>query len=784
MRYWDSFKQDLYFSLRIVRKRPGYTFFAVVLLALIIGVNGAVFSIIQGVLLRPLPFPGADRLVAIWESNPGQGRARDPVSFPDFASWREQAKSLSGIAAMRATLVEVSSGNRKSEARAGIVSDGIFSVLAVHPLIGRTFQTGDDTPGGPMLTAISESFWASRFNRDRNVIGQQIAVDDALFTIVGVVPDSDLPSLGRPDLWLPMFAGYRRETANLNNRSYRFLAVIGRTAAKASEQQAQAELNTISASLAKQFPATNAGEGAAVLSLRDQVTGTVRDPLLALCAAVALLLLLGCANIASLITARALARRREVAVRLALGCSRGRLISQLLVENGLVAFAGGACGAVLTYYLLALLAKLGPKTLPRLAEVRLDASTCLFIIALCSLMTVFFGLAPALVARGAQAPESLKDNRQGAVGGRSNRSITFVLMGGETVLSLILLIGAGLAVRSFLALSSVRLGFSPEGVVTANLVPYSSRDSAKLSITYDEIVARLMSSPDVAAAGASQALPLSASTWVTSFQITDKPAGPSPTIANYGRVAGDYFGAMRIGLVQGRYLNSGDRLNSPHVAVVNEAFVARYFQRENPIGKQLAIWDSDAPYEIVGVVTNTTQRRLEVSPDPAFYIPYAQHPEGSMALVVRAKGDPAALSGLIRREVAAVAPSMRILAQTTFDNLLSSYLAGARYSSLLLTAFAIFAACIAGLGIYAITSHRVVQRRPEIGVRMALGAAPASVVRLVIFECISVTGCAIAAGMGLAALLSRFMGGLLYGVPPIDPITFIAAPALILIVSA
>lgn len=783
MWYADSFKQDFYLALRIFRKRPGYTFFAVTLLALILGVNGAVFSIINSVLLRPLPFQDAGKLVAIWESNPAKGRAQEPVSLPDFSDWQTQTKTMSQIAAMRPSIVQVSAENQKTEAHAGIVSDGIFRVLAVQPLAGRTFQNGDDVPQGSRLTIISESFWKHQFGRDNNIVGRGMVVDNALYTVIGVVPDIEVPNLGHPDLWLPMHVGFSREAANLNNRSYRFLAVIGRMNDKSNLSQVQAELSALAANIAKEFPTTNPGEGATAVALRDQVTGHVRDPLLILWAAVGLLLLLGCANIANLIIARALARQHDIAVRLALGCSRARLISQLIIENGLVAFAGGVLGISFAYGLIEVLAKVGPTSLPRFSEVSLDAVTCLFIAGLAFLITIIFGVAPAIATRDAHASEALKESKQGGMGARSNRLIGAGLMGSETVLSLILLICAGLAGRSFLALSSIHLGFSPDNVVTANLIPYSSGDTAHLSATYDEIVTRLATTPGVVSVGASQALPLGTSNWMTSFQVVGQAPELSQTVTSYGRVAGDYFGTMRIGLIAGRYLTAKDRLDSPHVAVVNEAFVARFLHSQNPLGKQLAIWDADPPYEIVGVVANATQRRLEAAAEPLVYLPYSQHPQGSIALVVGTTGNAVNMAGVIRHEINAVDSSMRIQSLTTMDNLLSSYLAVPRYSSLILTAFAIFAAFISGLGIYAVTSHRTIQRRPEIGVRIALGAAPASIIRLVLVECITITACAIAVGLGFSILISKFMRGIIYGISMIDSVTFIVAPLLILIIS-
>jgi putative ABC transport system permease protein len=777
----DSLKQDFHFAFRILRKRPGYTLFAVVLLGLIVGVNGAVFSIINGVLLRPLPLPESGRLVAIWENNARKSRQQEPVSLPDFSDWREHTRTLSQIAAMRTKLVDFGAGDQKSEARAGVVTDSFFSLLQVSPVVGRTFQKGDDVAQGDRLAVLSESFWASRFGRDSNIVGRSVVVDDALFTIIGVAPDVEIPNMGHPDLWLTMFAGFSRQLANLNDRSYRFLAVMGRIASGVGQRQVQAELDTVSANLAKQFPTTNEGEGAVAISLLEQATGSVREPLLVLWAAVGLLLLLGCANIANLIVAHALARRRETAVRLALGCSRGRLTLQLLIENGLVAFAGGVFGTILAFVLLGALARLAPQGLPRLSEVRLDAGTFLFIMAITSLTTIVFGLVPALAARNTNAMESLKDGRQ--VAGGFNRFIGFGLMGSEIVLSLVMFIGAGLAVRSFVALSSVRLGFSPDRVLTANLVP-TGTDPAQLSITYDNILSRLGAVPGINSAGASQALPFGASNWMTSFAIVGQATEANRPVTGYGRVAGDYFSTMRIGLIAGRYLTSVDRRDSPHVAVVNEAFVTKYLRSENPLGKRLAIWDGEAPYEIVGVVANTTQRRLEVSNEPVFYIPYAQHPQGTIGLAVRTEGDPGALSTTVRQEIKTAAPSVRVQALTTMENQLSSYLAVNRYSSLLLTSISIIAGLISALGIYAVTSRRAVQRKPELAIRVALGATPASVVSLVLLECIRVTGCAIVLGLGAAAMLSRLMRGFIYGVRFLDPLTFMAAPLLILMVSA
>ncbi len=785
LRWLDSIRHDTRLAVRTLFKNPGFTTFTVATLALAIGVNTALFTIVNAVLLRALPFRDAGRLVAIWSTNTAQGRPRDPVSFPDFEDWRH-VQALSAISPVRGGAMTVTSDRGESSiALSALASASLLSMLGVNPIVGRSFTPAEDQFGAPRVAILSESYWREHFGGDRGVLGRTLRVEDDACVVIGVIPDIELPTVGRPAVWVPLSVGldYRRQAGDLANRSNRFLAVIGRLAPNASFERAQAELSAVAAQAATAYPNSNKGVGVAVVSLQEQATGSVRAPLLALFVAVGLLLLMACANLANMMLARVLARRREVAVRIALGCGRGRLVQETLTQNVVLAIAGGGCGLVLAQWLMTALVTVAPKSLPRMSELHLDGRVFAFTALVSAMTAVLFGLGQIAAIASADPNRWLKESDRAGGGGRGHGRLRSALLATEIALSVTLLIGAGLALRSFWALGTVPLGFDPEQLLAVTVTPPATAAPPRQAAAYDEMLRRIGAIPGVESVGATQALPLRSTSWDTSFKIVNRPPTPNRLIVGYARVAGDYLRTMRVPLRRGRLFTEFDRADAPRVTVVNDAFAARYFPNENPLGARLIIWEEDPPFEIVGVVANTTQRRLDVAPDAMIYLPYAQRPRGAMTLIARTNLAPGPLAAAVRREVAAAAPGQRLGEFVSVRELLDTSLAPRRYPAMLLTFFALLAGALAALGVYAVTAYSVTQRTAEIGVRLALGARPSSAVRLVLRQCLQVALCGVIVGAAGARALTGVMRGLIFGISANDPVTFAAVPLLLLAVA-
>jgi putative ABC transport system permease protein len=733
------------------------------------------------VILRPLPFGDSNRIVAVAESNARRGWDRAPVSYLTFMDWLRQDHTLDALAAYQNNSVTLSGDGPAEVLQGTIAHSNLFSVLGVTPLAGRLLTAQDDAAGAGCTALLSRGIWSERFGAREDLSGLRLRLDGDGCDVVGVVADLDVPGIGKPALWLSWSTGIQRWKAavTLENRGQRFLGVLGKLKPAITLDRANADLSDISAQIAAGSPKTNRDWTARAMLLQEQVVGGIRRPLQFLFLAVGLVLFIACANVANLQLARSTARLREMAIRMALGCGSKGLIRQVLIENLVLATCAAAVGCVFAAWLIATTVRLGQRLIPRAQEIHLNVPVLGFSIALALLSALFVGLGPALLASRSDPWTNLRESPRGTTaGGRFQRSVRHALMGLQIAISVALLITTGLAIRSFWAFSSVKWGFQPDHVLAARITPPPSMDGARRTSLYEDILRRVSALPGVQTAGAAQVLPLRNSEWSTSFRIAGRPVTSDRTEVSYNRVAGDYFEAMRIPLRRGRYLGQSDRAGSPPVAVVNEAFVRAFLPGESAIGSRLHIWDPDPPFEIVGVVANTSQRTLDAVGGAMIYIPYAQRPRSSLTLVLRSRGEPFSLAPAVRREVSAASPNQAVSEFTAMEDLVAKSVAPWRYSAMLLSLFSILALVIASAGVYSIVSYIVVQRTTEVGVRIALGATPRSVLAMILRQSMAVGIAGIAVGSVSALFLTRVMSGLIYGISAMDPVTFIVVPLL------
>ena len=802
---------DLKFAFRQLLNNPGFTVVAVITLALGIGANTAIFSVINGVLLKPLPYPEPSRLVTLWERSPKNGLEQGLVSGPDFLDWKNQSRVFSSMAVSPAWQGsgEFNLLNRDgvSKVRGSYTSSSFFTTLDVQPLLGRAFLPEEDRKEGNRVAVLSYGLWQRRFAGDPNVVGQTLTVDTFNrrdYTIVGVMP----PGFGVPgecELWLPL--GWMGVTLD-ERRSAHWHNVIARLKPGVTVEQARSELSGIQSRLVRAYPDALIGSEVAVVPLLEQAVGrNLHRALLVLWGVVAGVLLIACANIANLLLARAADREKEVALRIAMGASRWRVIRQLLIESSLLALLGGGLGVLLALAGLQLFVAVSPGRIPRLQEVTLDGSALVFTLLVSVLTGFLFGLAPAWQLSHANLNESLKSSSRGASAGLPSSRVRNVLVVAEVALSLLLLIGAGLMLRSFARLAFMNRGFEPEHLVTAKLdysvsgfTTWVHPTATRPQVTQRELLERLRRRPGVRAVAVTGGLPRS----------IDGP--PGQTILIQGREPGataelprtvfepvspDYFRTMGIPLLRGRDFTEADQLEAPHVLIINETMARRYFPNIDAIGQHLAMpdrenprqpardpWESRGPWsEIVGVVADVKSIGLRPESLPQTYVPYWQWPMQGPTLVARAAGDPAALAVMIREEVKAVLPNLPAPVIRTMDEILSETMAQPRFQAWLLSLFGIVALVLAAVGLYGVLAYAVSQRTHEIGIRMALGAQKRNVLSLVIRHGMRLALIGVGVGAAAAFALTRVMASLLYEVTPTDPLTFLSVALLLLVIA-
>ncbi len=776
---------DLRYAIRQLIKSPGFTFVAVLTLALGIGANSAIFSVIDTVLLRSLPFPNPERLTMIWASAPQHpGDNRQVHSYPDYLDLRAQNHTFSAMAAFTGASSIWGSGENSEDVAGIAATSDIFEVLGTRPLLGRGFSREDEKPEAARVVVIGYSFWQRHFAGDPNIIGKQATIANHVYTITGVMPRGWKFPIGSENVdyvapLLPLFSG---QTPNhIMRRGAHFLPVVGRLKPGVDLRTATADLQTIAAQLAKQYPDTDAGRTERAVALQSDLVGDVRPALLVLVAAVALVLLIACANVANLFLVRAATREREIAIRTALGANRFQIVRQLLIETSLLALLGGAAGLLLAWWSTDALVAMGPADLPRLDEIRVNGAVVAFTFGIAALTSLIFGLIPALQASRPQVEQSLKDASRGSTGGRRTHRLRFAFVVSQFALSLILLVGAGLLIRSFAELRAVEPGFEARGVVTfwQSLPKARYGEVDQQTQFFDQLLAKLTALPGIEHAGLVSPLPFSGNNQGRTFTVVGQPApaqGMEPS-ASLLTTDGAYFRTLRIPLKSGRTFDARDRKDSTPVVMINETFAQKYFPHANPLGQRLDIGGQVAEGKpacvIVGVVGAAKHGSLAEADTPEFYLPFTQNPDRYSDIVVRtSQPAPAGLATMIRRAVHEIDPEQFVPTITPLSRLVSQTLSQSRFNTGLLTAFAVVAILLAAVGIYGVIAYNVAQRTREIGIRMALGAQQRQMLTMILRQ--SLTMAAIGIGVGLfgAFAATRLLSSLLFGVGTTDLLTY------------
>lgn len=791
LRWWGHLKQDLRFALRLMAKSPVLSAAIVVTLALGIGANSVVFSVVRAVVLRPLAYEKPEQIVQVWESGLRSGGESDWVAFPNFRDWQRENRVFQDMAAYRYALLTMT-GDQGAESVLGLeATDRLFAVLGVKSALGRTFLPGEDKPGQQTVAVISSTLWERRFGSDPGILDKSVNIDGKPYSIAGVMGPSfrflsNIPGetpIPPIDLWIPM-----RDQPDLEDRGSHNFWALARLKSGVSLEQARAEMSSIAQNLARQYPDSNTDMGVSVAGLQDHIVRSVRPALLILLGAVGLVLLLACANIANLLLSRAESRRREIAIRQAIGASRGRLIRQTLAESLLLAFAGAAAGLGIAHFGAGVVLRLGPANIPLLQQTAIDAQVILFTAAVSVAVGILFGLAPAVLGTRAHVQDALREAGSRSTAGAPNRVLRHVLVSGQVALAAMLLIGAGLLIRSFVQVAGLDPGFQASRVLSAliNLPASDYADPAKQAAFFEEVLRRIRDLPGVESAAVSNSVPLTGINDQGSFRVEGLP-GPAPgedgPHANRPRVSSGYFETMGIGLIEGRLFDAFDHAGSADVAIVSDLAARTYWPGESPLGKRVGIF-RDGQWvwrQIVGVVQSTRHFGLEAPSKPEVYLPQTQDPSSFMVLVVRGQGDPSSLISAVRREVAAIDPQQAFTGFQTMEDLLATAGSRRRFQTSLLAAFAALALLLAAIGVYGVMAYAVAQRTREIGLRLALGARPRDVVGMVLRQGLWITITGLAVGVAGAVGLSRVMANLLFGISPLDGITFAAVTVLLLL---
>jgi putative ABC transport system permease protein len=774
--------QDATYGARVLRASPGFALVAVLTLALGIGANTAIFSVAAGVLLRPLPFPDADRLAMIWMDNTRIELREDWHSYPNYEDYRDGSRTFADMAVFNRGSWTLTGDGEPERLTGAHGSANLAAVLGVPPALGRWFTPAEED-AGTRVVVLSHGFWQRRFGGRADVLGRTIELSARSTEIVGVMPeDFHFPS-PETQLWVPTNTGPGART----NRDAIWLQVVGRLQPGVTVAQAQADLARVNAGLVERFP-DQQGYGVLVVDLHEQIVGRVRPAILVLLAAVGFVLLIACTNVANLLLARASSRERELALRAAIGAGRGRLVRQLLTESLLLAALGGAAGLVVGWAGLEALVRLAPSDLPRLQAIAIDGRVLAFTAGAALLTGVLFGLAPALSVARVDPGRTLKDGGRGATGpgGALRRGLVVV----EVALAVVLLVGAGLMLRSFVALQQVDLGMRTDRVLTARVALLGERyePPAPRVEFFREFVERAEALPGVEGAAAIGTVFLSATPNSANFSIDGRPDfTPEEQIeVPIDSITPNYFEVMDVPLVGGRYFDARDTEASTPVVIVNEAMARRFWSGEDPVGRRIKYGrsSSQAPWmTIVGVVADTRRTGYESAVRPETYLPQSQGTEFAMTLVVRTSGEPEAALAPLRGVLRDMDPAVALQAPGPLADRVREMTAGRRLNTSLLTAFAAVAALLAGVGIYGVIAHAVERRRRELGVRVALGASASRILGLVLREGLALAAAGLAAGLLAAFALSRFLASLLYEVSATDPATFAAIAGLAVLVA-
>ncbi|HXN65325.1 MAG TPA: ABC transporter permease [Candidatus Acidoferrales bacterium] len=784
----ETFLQDLQFGLRMLGKNPGFTAAAVLALALGIGANTAIFSVVDAVLLHSLPYRDASRLMWVTTFLPRTGQSI--VVHPDYFGWRQQNHVFEDMAAYSPDREDTLTGaGEPVRLSSTLVTYSFFRVLGVEPRLGREFSQAEDRPKGPRVAILSDTLWKQRFGADRNVVGRVIALNGDAYTVVGVMPpEFEFPENGNAEILLPFALP---DTPVAVDQALFLVRIVGRLRPKITPAAASADLDGILDHLHSMYPAGYAkmlaGAQTRVISLHDREVGNVRPALFVLLGAVGFLLLIACANVANLQLARAIAREKEVAIRRALGAGRVRIARQLLTESTLVSVLGGAAGMLLAFWALSAMRLAGPRNIPHMGGARLDWRVLLFTLTASLATGILFGLAPALAALRTPVNEPLKQSgsQSASSSGRVRRSQK-LLMAAEVALAFVLCIGAGLLTRSLICLISIPPGFDGRGVLTAQIdLPISSyREPEQWHHFYSELLIRLGSLPGVSVVGGASVLPLRGSTSSSVMTIEGDPApdlGAARVFVNTATPG--YFSALRIPLIAGRAIDERDGATTMPTAVVNQVLVRRYFPHRDPVGARFKLPWGDWR-TIVGVIQDTKQNGIAAEIEPEIFLTMQQsvsNPE--MTLVIRSSVPPDSLASAVRVSVAALDPNLPVYGIQTMDDLLAGQVASQRFNSYLLAAFALLALLLAAVGIYGVLAYTVSQRTREIGIRLALGAESSNVRRMILRHGLGIALLGIGIGLAASFGLTRVLRSLLYTVKPTDPVTFTAVSLALVLVT-
>jgi putative ABC transport system permease protein len=775
--------QDIRYGTRILRRSPGFTLVAVLTLAVGIGANAAIFTVVNAILLRPLPYPQPDRLVRIYESNPKRGIPVFSTSPTNFADWQQQNTVFSRIAVYDGD-EQTLTGNGDPVVLSGFkVSQTYLPTLGVQLLRGRNFTPDEDRPDNDHAVIITERLWRTRFGADPDILGKAITLDQKARTIIGITPASfNAPFPG--DYYVP--SAFTAD--EYSSRGAKWLAVVARLKPAVSLQQAESEMKVIAARIEKLYPDKAAGWTIVMKPLHETVVGRVRTVLLTVMAAVGMVLLIACANVANLLLARGTARRSELAIRTALGASRARLIAQMLTESVLLALLGGAAGLALAFWIARVLLALAKNALPRLYEVHLDTAALLYTSAISVVTGIVFGLLPAFRSTSGSTEQALRDNAAGMPGGTARNKALRSLVVSEIALTLVLLVGAGLLIRTVASLMSVEPGFDTSKTLTFRLALPESRypDKKAAGQTLAAIMERLRALPGVQAATMATYFPISGNGyWTISVEVVGRPVINGEEVSPYYRVVDPAFReTLKIPLKRGRFIEDQDREGAPLVMVVNESFVRRLFPNEDPIGKEVKIGDrTPQPRRIVGVVADVKEDSLNEPTPPVMYISILQRPQTNVAIALRATGDEKALLAPAREIIRSVDHDLPLTTVQTMEQILAESMEGSRFAAIALGFFAAVALFLAMVGIYGVMSYAVTQRTREVGIRMALGAQRTDVRALFLRDSSRLTLLGIGIGVAMSLAAVRLISTMLFGVKPLDLVAFTASAVVLTVVA-
>ena len=789
----EMFWQDIRYGVRMLLKAPSISIVATIALALGIGANTAIFSVVNAVLLRPLPFANSERLMNVWETDSTRGYVRGSASYPNFVDWRDQSHSFEHMASYHNNDFILTGRGESARLQGAVVNADLFPLLGASPMIGRGFLPGEDNPGNTgRVVVLSQQLFQQRFNSDPNILNQSMVLDGKSYTIVGVMPAAfQFPVQNDPvELWTTVAVDRDGEDPITEERGAHYMNVIARLKPGIPREQAQAEMTAISARLEQQYPDKDLHKSTRLEPTLEALVGDVRPALLILLGAVGFVLLIACANVANLLLARAMTRHKEMAIRSALGASRMRVIRQLLTESVILSLAGGLLGLVLAVWWSDLLVALGKQNIPRALQVGLDWRVLGFTLLVSVLTGVVFGLVPAIHSSKTELTESLKEGgRSGSEGARRNR-IRGVLVVGELAIAVVLLVGAGLLIQSLWRLRNVSPGFDSQNLLTFVVgIPEVKYPTDKQEPFYRELVRRVESLPGVRSASSIIPLPLNGDAFVISFETEGRPVekGNQPS-ADFFAIEEGYFKTLGVSMLKGREFSERDNKSAPPVIIVNQAFAQKFFPGEDPIGKRIKpgiSTNSDKPAmrEIVGVVSDVRNRNLSSELRAGYFIPVAQMPFNQMTLIVRTGSNPHSLITAVQNEVHAMDQEVPVFNIKTMEEYISSTVATPRFNATLLVIFAAVALVLTIVGLYGVMSYSVAQRTNEIGIRMALGAQTGDVLRLIVSQGFKLVLIGLGIGLAGAFALTRVISSLLFGVTTKDPLTFAAVGVLLALVA-